>query len=577
MHWTPVCGKLLCRLYMDASRKDNALAVASTCYTWVRNHVTEHPPIGKAFEPAFNIWMHWTEICGRIYLECGQKYMAKQIYEMTIQDLKRFNWDSPVTEMFSGSKNAFLDIFKRKLERLGLDSDDEESDEDSEPQIAIESRLQLITLKPSEDPSAPIECSKRVFDIAKAPPYKALSYAWGNSRKVISYTRKDGPPYADGEESDSVPVVEVPISLDGHDVKIRQTLYQALQSIRLTTAETTVWIDALCTQPAEMKSRAAWALQLKEIYKGAEEVVIWLGEGTKDMLAGMAFLEDFWEERPKLGAKLGEYLFGEGAPVPWEGLCKLFRAEWWTRVWTVQEFLTATKLSVQCGNRAVHWRNLLEFTTFVDREWSSYKTSSERSALLQPMVELVRERHQYICLRDEYIIGRGCPLEELWQATKRHESWDPRDKIYALIGVTEKISAKHAPKINYDFCPCAVFTDMIVFRCLGDSKALADRPLAESRKIGGMTLLGYEQSDSDDPKHIYTWDSTRIDRWCDGENCGRRLKCFSDGIPEFPSRWSMERAMKHMKMMYDAYVDMKKTEVVVELLAQKLDVTQGDD
>jgi hypothetical protein len=47
------------------------------------------------------------------------------------------------------------------------------------------------------------------------------------------------------------------------------------------------------------------------------------------------------------------------------------------------------------------------------------------------------------------------------------------------------------------------------------------------------------------------------------------LKYFSDGMPELPAHWDMGRVTEHMKMMYDSYVDMKKTELLVEILAQQ--------
>ena len=175
MFWTPPYGKLLCQLYMNAGQKDDATTVASTCYSHVRNRITAHPPIGSAFEPAFTSWIHWAEICGNVYNECGQKYMARHLYETTVQDMKRFNWGSPITKMRNSDHRYFSDIFKSKLEGLGSSSDDEDSSEDDEPSIPVERRLKLIVIKPSEDPSATIECTVNVVDFKRPPTFKALS------------------------------------------------------------------------------------------------------------------------------------------------------------------------------------------------------------------------------------------------------------------------------------------------------------------------------------------------------------------------------------------------------------------
>jgi hypothetical protein len=125
--------------------------------------------------------------------------------------------------MYSRDQTHYTDIFKRKLERLGPDSDDEEGDEE-EPPILSERQLRLALLKPAVDPTAPVEVTTCVVDIEKAPSYLALSYAWGNSRKVISYTREDGPPYADEADTPTPTIATGTILLDGKKLSVRQTL-----------------------------------------------------------------------------------------------------------------------------------------------------------------------------------------------------------------------------------------------------------------------------------------------------------------------------------------------------------------
>ena len=294
MHWMPSFGKALCRCYIEADRREDAVAVASTCYSYVRNQMVDHTPIQKAFAPALNNWVDWAEICGNIYVECDQKYMARQIYAMTVADLKRFNWDSPVTLMRKSSYTYFSSIFKRKLENLGPDSDDEEdSDEDAEPPIPLQRRLKLAFIQPSTDFTARVECTTLVVDIAKAPTYKALSYAWGGSRKVISYTREDGPPYAPDEDNDNSNPTQDIVLVDGQETSIRQTLFHALQQIREPNTAVAIWVDAICTNREEMKKRAAWTLRMRDIYKYAEEVIVWLGKGDEETQKGMDFLHVF--------------------------------------------------------------------------------------------------------------------------------------------------------------------------------------------------------------------------------------------------------------------------------------------
>lgn len=228
--------------------------------------------------------------------------------------------------------------------------------------------------------------------------------------------------------------------------------------------------------------------------------------------------------------------------------------------------MVAKELQIRCGDKQIPWRCLQEFTRFVDLESKSYQLSEERHGTLRPTIKLVKARNEIICLRDEYIAEFGFSLEKLWQATKTHESYDPRDKIFALLGMLDQTSAKFAPKINYDYCPCAVYSDMIIFRSFKHD--LEDPAKEESQRLGSEILLGLEQGSEDNDKveHIYTWESRRLEANCDGEKCGRRLKCFTDGIPEFPTHWSRARVMKHVNMMYDSYIDMKRNQRLLEIL-----------
>jgi len=196
--------------------------------------------------------------------------------------------------MRKSSYTFFSSTFKRKLENLGPDSDDEEdSDEYAESPIPLQRRLKLAFIQPSTDFTARVECTTLMVDIAKAPTYKALSYAWGGLRKVISYTREDGPPYAPVEDNDNSNPTQDIVLVDGQETSIRQTLFHALQQIREPNTAVAIWVDAICTNREEMKMRAAWTLRMRDIYKYAEEVIVWLGKGDEETQKGMDFLHVF--------------------------------------------------------------------------------------------------------------------------------------------------------------------------------------------------------------------------------------------------------------------------------------------
>jgi hypothetical protein len=105
------------------------------------------------------------------------------------------------------------------------------------------------------------------FRLAEAPPYYALSYAWGSAKR-----------------SDQV---EVPIS-DGTTLKVTKNCKSAIARLAQASASSSslflIWIDAICIDQAHTNSALTerdHQLQLMcSIYKHAEQTLIWLGEDS---------------------------------------------------------------------------------------------------------------------------------------------------------------------------------------------------------------------------------------------------------------------------------------------------------
>jgi hypothetical protein len=545
--WFPKEGRLLCQSYMDQGRDEDAVAVAATCYAAMRYELLDWAPACVDLQPYVHKFIHWAEIAGAMYSASKQNYMAKGIYQHTLSDLSRLDWDSPRTHLHSAELEMFKHIFQRKIERTGKDeSDDDESDDDTEPTIPPSRRFQIATILPSSDISGPIQCTTSTVDFAAAPPYKALSYAWGGSRKVLSYRVIVGP-VNETMDIDAVENSLKMIVVDDAERMIRPNLFAALRQLRQQESPLVIWVDAICMDMSAMERRGEWAIKLRDIYKKAEEVIVWLGQGDGQSDKAMTFLQEFWSLRPTL-PWVGEYLFATTTTVPWEEICSLLRKEWWGRIWTLQEFCVARKLSVHCGRHSIPWSYLQEFTTFVDIEsWTYQFLGEEESSRLQPLIDFVKQRHQYIILVDEYRMDFGFALEKLFQITGHHGSYDPKDKIFALLGLLDQKSDKIAPKLDYRYCPCAVYTDMIVYMRI--KEYADDLPRAHAKKA---TV----QSDFRD--HLFLWPAEKIENRCDGENCGRRVMCFTNDKSR--EQRSVREMLDISEKEYKLYIEMKLME-----------------
>ena len=100
----------------------------------------------------------------------------------------------------------------------------------------------------------------RPFDLNKTPlpSYEALSYVWGSDEKPfrVACNQKSGIP-------------------------VTASLYHALRDLRLEDEIRTIWADAICINQHDVPERNHQVLLMDRVYKGAQKVVTYVGEGTR--------------------------------------------------------------------------------------------------------------------------------------------------------------------------------------------------------------------------------------------------------------------------------------------------------
>ncbi|KAF2213754.1 hypothetical protein CERZMDRAFT_12653, partial [Cercospora zeae-maydis SCOH1-5] len=97
-------------------------------------------------------------------------------------------------------------------------------------------------------------CTVSWTPLASAPPYKALSYHWGDQTETEQ------------------------IRLDGKCTAVTSNLQVALKHISRTISEPlTLWIDAICINQNNEKEKCEQVARMRDIYSRAEEVIAWLG------------------------------------------------------------------------------------------------------------------------------------------------------------------------------------------------------------------------------------------------------------------------------------------------------------
>jgi hypothetical protein len=164
-----------------------------------------------------------------------------------------------------------------------------------------------------------------IFELRRCPPFKALSYTWGSPYPVHS------------------------IQIDGKPFSVRQNLWEFL----VTTEEyqTWLWIDAICIDQTSNRERNHQVQFMDQIFRSANEVLIWLGPEADDSRLAIDYLH-FWNpfyqnRHPKKIAEDSKELATRKKAVRREFVVQtqaieaLLRRPYWSRVWVVQEILHA--------------------------------------------------------------------------------------------------------------------------------------------------------------------------------------------------------------------------------------------
>ncbi|OCK73915.1 HET-domain-containing protein [Lepidopterella palustris CBS 459.81] len=112
--------------------------------------------------------------------------------------------------------------------------------------------IRLAIIKPGAHDDR-LRCELQTYPLQDQPDYLALSYTWGNPEKTHIMIINNIP------------------------IKVAKNLYEAFLRIRKIEKSVTIWADALCiNQDCKLEKQHQVAM-MADIYRGAREVVIWLG------------------------------------------------------------------------------------------------------------------------------------------------------------------------------------------------------------------------------------------------------------------------------------------------------------
>lgn len=179
------------------------------------------------------------------------------------------------------------------------------------------------------------QCELKTFSLSEddLPPWKALSYRWG-----------EDPP-------------ELSVKLDGCTILVRRSLHTFLQQMVIEKRCNWFFVDALCIDQTNEAEKTNQVSLMSTIFRDAEEVIAWIVHEPDN--------NDEDDGKQQIASLSRDEL---------EDL--VLENNYWTRLWIVQEVLLAKRLTIRIGELEVEWSNLVPEGTPLQRRGLPIKNKS---------------------------------------------------------------------------------------------------------------------------------------------------------------------------------------------------------
>ncbi|KAJ4252017.1 hypothetical protein NW762_011318 [Fusarium torreyae] len=342
---------------------------------------------------------------------------------------------------------------------------------------------------------------------SKGIDFHALSYCWGDPSEREEILLAHGDSRTEQGKTQQ-------------HFSIGKSAAQALRRLRHEHKTLVIWIDAVCINQDDLEERARQVTLMSQIYSLASTVHIWLGEDNDGVEACLKLVRDICNYNSRL-CKGGEQCTcegtahsfslddidarvqnkrSEGKEISFKGMWEVFDIHletwtreivdlagwygntqlsflmstlyenpWFTRVWVIQEALSAKHPFIHCSGEQAPWEEVVQVSSWLENPGyalqSPHNTSQQIS--MAPIWKTLKPRGKTSEVPTTPIESQDTEelssILEVFLSGLDLKATDPRDKLFALLTFanethdTSKLDDLIRP--NYDKSKERVFAD----------------------------------------------------------------------------------------------------------------------
>ena len=304
--------------------------------------------------------------------------------------------------------------------------------------------IRILTLDPADTWEAAIRCHLDCIDLQRPSnlDFEAVSYSWDGA--LLSKT----------------------ILVDDKTYFVTTSLESFLRHRREENVRVTLWVDAVCINQADPNEKGRQIPLMSAVYSAASCLTIWLGSASHNSDIAIRTLRHLG-----LGSPYAKMPILTGNTLT--AIESLLSRSWWSRIWILQELKFGgmghklDKIRVKCGLDEIMWMNLVIATARMQAHKDDMRQFFPNIKNILTLEELRKQAEDECCKNG----SEGGMLDAV-STYRRFQSSDPRDKIYALLGITFRHDYTLPTEIQPDYLASTsqVYTSFARYALCGGSE-----------------------------------------------------------------------------------------------------------